>query len=151
MSQSTTSQHDTNPLLEQRWFTVVVAGQLLVNRPILSSFFMLVSVFQPTSAKCWASVASAAGLHSTPGSSLAGWARDYNEPCRPTYIGLHWHNVIIVSPPYVTPVQHRASIVSQRMSTRRKMLVIVRSIYGRKTLNPQKIATKGFSTDSSRG
>ena len=51
---------------------------------------------------------------------LSGWARDYNEPCRPTYDTLIQCRLNVV-PPYLTPVQPKTSIVSQRMSTKRKI------------------------------
>ena len=63
-----------------------------------------------------------AGIHSTPGSRLclAGWARDYCEPCSLTY-DTPTQCRLNVGPPYVTPVQPRTSIVSQCISTRRKI------------------------------
>ena len=50
-------------------------------------------------------------------------AGDYNAPCRPIHDTPTqcWLNV---GPPSVTPVQPRPSIVSQRMSTRRKIMRI---------------------------
>ena len=74
----------------------------------------------PTSGKCWASV-TRAGQHSfkTEQCILLD-AHDYNAQCRPTHDTPTQYR-LKVGPPSVTPVLPRTSIVSQRMSTRRKL------------------------------
>ena len=66
-----------------------------------------------------------AGIHSTSGSAscwLGAWLLqwDYKEPCRLTYDTPNQCR-LNVGPPYVTPIQPQTSIISQRMSTRRKI------------------------------
>ena len=74
----------------------------------------------PTSVKCWVSAARPGQHTINTEQCILLDTYDYNVPCRPTY-DTPTQCPLNAGPPSVMPVQPRNCIVTQRMSTRRKL------------------------------